>query len=55
MLTSSCEETDVRRSYELGANAYVVKPVDFSLLSQALRALGYFWAIANQPPPAPGR
>ncbi len=53
MLTSSREEGDVRRSYELGANAYVVKPVDFSQLSQALRCLGYFWGIANEPPPAP--
>jgi len=53
MLTSSCEETDLRRSYELGANAYVVKPVDFSELTQAMRCLGYFWGITNQPPPAP--
>ena len=53
MLTSSREEADVRRSYELGANAYVVKPVDFSQLSQAIRCLGYFWGIANEPPPAP--
>ncbi|MGH8247376.1 MAG: response regulator [Gammaproteobacteria bacterium] len=53
MLTSSRVEGDVRRSYELGANAYVVKPVDFVQLSQALRCLGYFWGIANEPPPAP--
>ena len=53
MLTSSRVEGDVRRSYELGANAYVVKPVDFAQLSQALRCLGYFWGIANEPPPAP--
>jgi CheY-like chemotaxis protein len=53
MLTSSRVEGDVRRSYELGANAYVVKPVDFIELSQAMRCLGYFWGIANEPPPAP--
>lgn len=54
MLTSSRVEGDVRRSYELGANAYVVKPVDYLQLSQALRCLGYFWGITNEPPPAPG-
>ena len=53
MLTSSRVEGDVRRSYELGANAYVVKPVDFGELSQALRCLGYFWGVTNEPPPAP--
>jgi len=52
MLTSSSVEGDVRRSYELGANAYVVKPVDFNEYAQALRCLGYFWGIANEPPPA---
>jgi len=53
MLTSSRVEGDVRLSYELGANAYVVKPVDFGELSQALRSLGYFWGVANEPPPTP--
>ena len=53
MLTSSRVEGDLRRSYELGANAYVVKPVDFTQLSQALRCLGYFWGVANEPPPPP--
>ena len=53
MLTSSRVEGDVRRSYELGANAYVVKPVDFVQLSQALRCLGYFWGVTNEPPPTP--
>lgn len=51
MLTSSREEPDLRRSYELGCNAYVVKPVDFQQFSTALKALGCFWAILNEPPP----
>ena len=51
MLTSSREETDLARSYGLGVNAYVVKPVDFNDFSTALRELGLFWAVVNQPPP----
>jgi len=51
MLTSSAEESDVARSYGLGVNAYVVKPVAFSQFVSALRELGSFWAITNQPPP----
>ena len=51
MLTSSREETDVIRSYGLGVNAYVVKPVGFSEFVKALRELGLFWAVVNQPPP----
>jgi len=51
MLTSSREEKDLLRSYRLGANAYVVKPVDFSQFSEAIRELGLFWAVINQPPP----
>ena len=52
MLTSSREEKDLLLSYDLGVNAFVVKPVDFSQFLQAIRALGMFWAIVNEPPPA---
>jgi DNA-binding NarL/FixJ family response regulator len=51
MLTSSREEQDLGRSYNLGTNAYVVKPVDFSDFVEAIRTLGLFWAVVNQPPP----
>lgn len=51
MLTSSREERDIVRSYGLGVNAYVVKPVDFEEFNQAIRDLGLFWAVVNQPPP----
>ena len=51
MLTSSREEQDLVRSYKLGANAYVVKPVDFRAFIDAVRQLGAFWAIVNEPPP----
>jgi DNA-binding response OmpR family regulator len=53
MLTSSREEQDVVKSYDLGVNAFVVKPVDFSEFFQAIRDLGAFWAILNEPPPGP--
>jgi len=51
MLTSSREEQDLIRSYKLGANAYVVKPVDFRSFIDAVRQLGAFWAVINEPPP----
>lgn len=51
MLTSSHEESDVLRSYELGVNAYVVKPVDFRQFVSAIADLGMFWAVLNEPPP----
>lgn len=51
MLTSSREEQDVIRSYRLGTNAYVVKPVDFHAFIEAVKQLGAFWAIHNEPPP----
>lgn len=51
MLTSSREETDLVRSYKLGANAYVVKPVNFADFVKAVRDLGGFWAVINEPPP----
>lgn len=51
MLTSSHEETDVLRSYQLGVNAYVVKPVEFKHFVEAIADLGIFWAVLNEPPP----
>jgi CheY-like chemotaxis protein len=51
VLTSSREERDMMRSYRLGVNAYVVKPVDFHEFVNAVRELGVFWAVINQPPP----
>ena len=51
MLTSSRQEVDVARSYGLGVNAYVVKPVGFPDFVEALRELGLFWAVVNVPPP----
>jgi two-component system response regulator len=51
MLTSSREEQDLVRSYELGANAYVVKPVDFDKFVASIKQIGFFWAIVNEPPP----
>ena len=50
VLTSSREETDLVRSYELGVNAYVVKPVSFQQFVESVRHLGVFWAIINEPP-----
>ncbi len=55
VLTSSREERDLVDSYKLGVNAYVVKPVDFQEFMDAVRELGVFWAIINEPPPAGGR
>jgi len=54
MLTSSREERDLVRSYQLGVNAFVVKPVSFKDFYQAIQELGIFWAILNEPPPASG-
>jgi DNA-binding response OmpR family regulator len=51
VLTSSKEEKDLIRSYKLGVNAYVVKPVDFHEFVNAIKELGVFWAVINQPPP----
>jgi CheY-like chemotaxis protein len=52
VLTSSREEQDVVASYDLGVNAYVVKPVDFHDFVEAVKLLGGFWAVVNEPPPA---
>lgn len=51
MLTSSREERDIVQSYDLGVNAYVVKPVNFHEFVAAITELGLFWAVINQPPP----
>src|ERR1700758_673853 len=51
VLTSSHEEKDMVRSYQLGVNAYVVKPVDFHEFVNAIKELGVFWAVINEPPP----
>jgi len=50
ILTSSKEEKDVITGYDLGVNAYVVKPVGFNAFAVAVKELGYFWAIVNEPP-----
>jgi CheY-like chemotaxis protein len=51
VLTSSREEQDLVRSYDFGVNAYVVKPVDFQAFMEAVKLLGGFWAVVNEPPP----
>ena len=51
VLTSSREERDMVASYKLGVNAYVVKPVDFHEFVNAVKELGIFWAVINEPPP----
>jgi CheY-like chemotaxis protein len=58
MLTSSREEPDLTQCYELGVNAYVVKPVGFQEFTEAVRQVGAFWAVLNELPggqPAPAR
>ena len=55
MLTSSREEQDLIRSYDLGVNAYVVKPVDFQEFVRTIADLGIFWAVLNEPPPGSQR
>jgi CheY-like chemotaxis protein len=52
MLTSSREERDLVRSYNLGVNAFVVKPVGFDQFFEAIRDLGMFWGVLNEPPPS---
>lgn len=55
VLTSSREESDLLESYQLGVNAYVVKPVNFEDFIGAVGKLGVFWALLNEPPPPPVR
>jgi len=50
VLTSSREEQDLVKSYELGVNAYIVKPVQFQAFVEAVKAVGAFWAVLNEPP-----
>ena len=52
ILTTSNEERDIMSSYELGANSYVRKPVDFEQFMEAARQLGLYWLVLNVPPPA---
>lgn len=51
ILTSSNEEGDLLQGYQLGVNSYVVKPVDFSQFSEAIKYLGLYWLVLNEPPP----
>lgn len=50
VLTSSRQEADIIESYKLGVNAYIVKPVDFDQFANAIKQLGLFWLVVNQPP-----
>jgi two-component system response regulator len=50
MLTSSKEDPDIQRCYALGVNSYIVKPVDFEGFANAIKNLGFYWLLLNQPP-----
>ncbi len=55
ILTSSKEERDLMRGYQLGVNSYIVKPVDFHQFRQTLKQTGLFWLVLNRPPPRQAR
>jgi two-component system, response regulator len=55
ILTSSQEEQDIIASYDLGANSYIRKPVDFNQFAEAIRHLGLYWLVLNEPPPEAGK
>jgi two-component system response regulator len=50
VMTSSREDSDIDRAYELGVNSYIVKPVDFEQFSEAVQKLGFYWLLLNEPP-----
>lgn len=50
ILTSSKESPDIQKCYDLGANSYIVKPVNFESFAEAIRNLGFYWLLLNQPP-----
>ena len=52
VLTSSNQDTDIERCYQLGVNSYIVKPVDFEQFTESARALGMYWLLLNRPPKA---
>lgn len=52
ILTSSKEEQDIVKSYDLGVNSYIRKPVDFNQFSEAIKYLGLYWLVINEPPPS---
>ena len=53
ILTSSREESDLQEAYRLGANSYIVKPVEFDNFTEVVAKLGYYWLVVNQHPPVP--
>jgi two-component system response regulator len=55
VLTSSREQCDIVESYQVGVNSYIVKPVDFEQFTEAMRQLGLYWVLLNQPPILPSR
>ena len=54
ILTTSDEDRDIDKSYDLGANSYVRKPVDFTQFAEAIKSLGLYWFVINEPPPLVG-
>lgn len=55
ILTASTEESDLLRAYELRANSFIRKPVDYARFVETVRGLGMYWLVLNEPPPAPPR